>query len=181
MNKTTLIIYGIIVGVAILSSILKKKKKTGNTYQNQQKKTFTNTNQQTTTQQYKKPATTQPKSLEDILQSLLGEQKTQPTFQPKQEEKMVFTDKDPKKYTTLEEVESYEELEKEETQYYSYDTELDYKEEIVDYDKTTDHRVHGAGFDDIMEEVQVEEVSEWQDIDWRKAIITAEILKRPEY
>ncbi len=177
MNKTTLIIWALILGAAIISSVLKKKKKPTNTGSSGQKKPLTNYNKPTTTT-YNKPQTTQPKSLEDILQSLLGEQKPQKFYPPKVEEQKVFTDKEPEKYTSYEDTSTLEKAEKE---YYSYDTELNYTEEVVDYDETSDHHVHGVGFDDIKEEVVEEQVSEWADIDWRKAIITAEILKRPEY
>lgn len=177
MNNTTVVVYAVIVGVAVLSSILKKRKK-ANTNTAPKKNVSFN---QSTQIQYKKPASTQPKSLEDILQSLLGEQKIQKPVAPKMEEKLVFTDKEPNKYTTLEETEALDTLEKEEVQYYGLDTELNYTEELVDYDKTTDHRLHGAGFDQIAENEEVEEESEWAVIDWRKAIITAEILKRPQY
>ena len=177
MNKYTIIIYVIIVGVAILSSIIKKAKKTGTTNNNIPKKTSVNYNQPTTST-YKKPATTQPKSLEDILQSLLNEQKPQKTVAPKVEEKMVLTDKQPQKFTTLDESQS---LEKEEVQFFSSDEEYNYTDEMVEYDKTTDHRVHGGVFGELKIEEQVEVESEWANIDWRKAIITAEILKRPNY
>lgn len=177
MNNTTVIVYAVIVGVAILSSILKKRKKAGTNMPPKKNVGFNQTSQT----QYKKPAPTQPKTLEDILQNLLGEQKIQKPITPKIEEKLVFTDKEPNKYTTLEDVEALDKLEKEEVQYYEMDTELNYTEEMVDYDKTTDHRLHGAGFDQISEVQEVEVESEWANIDWRKAIITAEILKRPEY
>lgn len=182
MNKTTIIIYAIIVGVAILSSILKKRKKSETTTNTGPKKIITNPDSyrdnQPTTSAYKKPPATQPKSLEDILQNLLGGQQRVKTFAPEAEEEMVFPDKQPQKYTTLEGPES---LEKQKVEYYNYNTELEYKDEMVDYDKTTDHHVHGLGFDEIKEEVVVEVESEWANIDWRKAVITAEILKRPEY
>lgn len=192
MNKYTIIIYAIIVGAAILSSILKKRKKSGTANNTGPKKIITNYNQPTTSI-YKKPSTTQPKTLEDILQNLLNGPTPQKVVQPKVEEKMpdrtlhsdgVFTDKQPQKYTTLEDVESLEsleELDKQEVEYYNNDKELEYKDEMVDYDKTTDHRVHGAGFEDIKFDEPPEVESEWSNIDWRKAIITAEILKRHKY
>ena len=173
MNKYTVYIYAIIVVIAVISSLYKKLKKS-NTNVNNQKKPIP---KQTTTQ-YNKPQSTQPKSLEDILQTLLNEQKPQKINPPKVQEQKIFADKQPEKYTVTEDNKTLEKIEKE---YYNYDTELDYKEETVDYDKPVDHHVHGFGFDDIKNEIEIEEENEWADIDWRKAIITAEILKRPEY
>lgn len=174
MNKYTIIIYALIVGAAVLSSVIKKIRKTNNTNQN---KPTTNYNKPANTT-YQKPPTTQPKSLEDILQSLLNEQKPQQTYAPQVEDRMVTTDKTEYKSTTLEDETALQEVEKE---YYAQDTELGFDNEIEDYDEMTDHHVHGAGFDKIEEVVEVEEDGEWADIDWRKAVISAEILKRPEY
>ncbi len=174
MNKYTIIIYALIVGAAVLSSVIKKIRKANNTNQN---KPNTNYNKPTNTT-YQKPPNTQPKSLEDILQSLLNEQKPKQTYAPQVEDRMVTTDKTEFKSTTLEDEATLEEAEKE---YYAQDTELSFDNEIEDYDEIADHHVHGAGFDQIEEVVEVEEEGEWADIDWRKAVISAEILKRPEY
>ncbi len=161
-----------IVGVAVLSTVIKRIRKAnqGNT---QYKKPL-NTPPNTT---YKSPQT-QPKSLEDILQSLLGEQKSVIKPVPETYKEPVNNDKSLVKSTPLEDGGSLETIEEE--KYYSLDTELEYDEEEEDYDRVTDHHVHEAGFDNV-EEVVVEEENGWADIDWRKAVITAEILRRPEY
>ena len=173
MNRTTILIYALIVGVAVLSSVIKRIRKANNPPQHNKKPV--NTQPKTT---YNKPQHTKPKSLEDILQTLLNEQKpvTKPvkdTYKPP-----VVDDKPTVKSTTLEDGGSLETLEEE--KYYGYDTELDYNDEDEDYDEMPDHHVHGAGFDAIEEKV-MEEESEWANMDWRKAVITAEILRRPEY
>ncbi len=174
MDKYTYIIYFLIVAVAVIASIVKRIRKANSNSVNQQKQ-FQKPVQQTT---YQKPHSTQPKSLEDILQSLLNEQKgTQKTVPPPIQEP-VKSDKGLVKSTTLETTETLENIEEE--KYYGYDTELAYDEETEDYDLVQDHRNHSKGFDN--EQIETEqEVGEWADIDWRKAVITAEILKRPEY
>lgn len=174
MGKYTYIFYFIIVAIAIISSVVKRLKK-GNAQQNQSKipaqKSSTNTN--------KSPGSQQPKSLEDILQSLLNEQKTTQKANPTGYMDTVKSDKEPVKSTTLEDAESLESIEEE--KYYSFDSELAYNNEEEDYDNSADHRLHGKGFD--IEEVEEvgEEQEDWSDIDWRKAVITAEVLRRPEY
>jgi hypothetical protein len=173
LDNNLIIIYAIIIGVAVLSSVIKRIKKANNPQQNYKKPVSTQT--KTT---YNKPKTTQPKSLEDILQTLLNEQKpvTKPVQQTHKEP--VTSDKPPVKSTPGELFGSLETIEEE--KYYGYDTELKYDKEVEDYDKMVDHHVHGPGFD-ITEEKVEEEVNEWANIDWRKAVITAEILKRPQY
>lgn len=175
MNKTTIIIYAVIVGFAILSSVLKKRKKAGAGTQ-QPNKSFKAGNQSTGT--YQQPKQTQPRSLEDILQSLLNEQNPVKTTPREVEETTTYSDNLEEKFKSLEDPVS---LESEEKEYYSYDTELEYDEETEDYDRLADHHVHGKGFDEEFEPVEVEERDEWEEIDWRKAVVTAEILKRPEY
>lgn len=174
MNDNMVYIYLIIVAIAVISSLYKKFKQKGNTNTYNPKK---QTPSQTTTQ-YNKPQSTQPKSLEEILQTLLNGNIPPKSYTPKVEYKEEFTDKPLVKLTTPEDSPS---LEKAEKDYYGYDTELEYNKETEDYDKTTDHRLHGVGFDNINEEPILEAESEWASMDWQKAIITAEILKRPEY
>lgn len=182
MNDYMVYVYIIIVAIAVISSFYKKfkqKSKTNTFNQNKQ------TTSQTTTQYnkpqstpYNKPQSTQPKSLEDILQTILNGNNPQKVYTPKVEAKKEFADKP---LITLTPPEDSQSLEKAEKDYYGYDTELEYNKETEDYDKTTDHRLHGVGFDNIKEEPILEEESEWASMDWQKAIITAEILKRPEY
>jgi hypothetical protein len=167
MNKYTIIIYALIVGAAVLSSVLKKVRKAKGQSQG------------TGTGQQNKAPNTQPKSLEDILQSLLNEQKgnNQPIPTPKTTE--ALDDNSEFKFNTSKEEASLEEIEEE--KYYSFDTELKYDEEAEDYDQLADHHVHGKGFDAPVVVVEEEVTGEWADIDWKKAIVSAEILRRPEY
>jgi hypothetical protein len=173
LDKTTIIIVALIIGFSVLSSVIKRIKKANTPQQNYKKPVQ---NQQQTT--YNKPPQTQPKSLEDILKTLLNEQK--PVTKPTQDtyKTPVNNDKPLVKSTPLEDGGTLETIEEE--KYYGYDTELTYDKEEEDYDKMTDHRVHGAGFD-LVEEKLEEEEDEWANIDWRKAVITAEILRRPQY
>ena len=83
------------------------------------------------------------------------------------------------KFNTPAEEASLEEIEEE--KYYGYDSELSYDEETKDYDQLADHHVHGKGFDAPVVVVEEEVPGEWADIDWKKAIVSAEILRRPEY
>jgi hypothetical protein len=175
MNKSMILIWALIIGVAVISSVIKKLKKAANTGSSAQKKTVTNYNQPTTNT-YQKPKHIQPKSLEDILDQLLNPHQTPVK---KAVEQKIEADKQPIKFTSLESSESLETID--EKKYYELDTELDYNKEMEDYDKPVDHHVHGAGFDPIKEETVVEEEGEWAHIDWRKAVISAEILRRPEY
>lgn len=164
----------------MLSSVIKRIRKANNPPQNY-KKPPVNTQPKTT---YNKPQHTQPKSLEDILQTLLGEQKQ--VTKPVQQTQVppIVADKQQTKFTTLEETTTLENIDQDhyvgEDKYYGLDTELSYEKEADDFDIIQDHRLHGAGFDKIEEPV-VEEEDEWANIDWRKAVITAEILRRPQY
>jgi hypothetical protein len=179
--KTTMLIWILIVAVAIISSVIKRINKASQSGSSNYKKP--NQPQHKTT--YNKPQHTQPKSLEDILQNLLGEQKpakkqVEQTLQPP-----IIADKQPTKFTTLEETTTLENIDQDhykgEDKYYGLDTELGYEEEDKkDFDYVKDHRVHRSGFDGGIKEI-TEEESEWSNIDWRKAVITAEILRRPEY
>lgn len=173
MGKYTYIFYFIIVAVAVISSVIKRLKKANN-QQNQPQSPV----QKSNTSTYQPPVSKQPKSLEDILQTLLNEQKTIQKTNPTGYTDTVKSDKDPVKSTTLEDIESLESIEEE--KYYGFDSELAYNKEEEDYDNSTDHRLHGKGFD-IEEVVEVEEEEVWANIDWRKAVISAEILRRPEY
>lgn len=175
MNKTTIVIYAVIVGFAILSSVLKKRKKAAGTG-NQPRNQTSGTKPQP--KAYQQPNKTQPKSLEDILQSLLNEQKPVKPEPKKEEQPTLEQESYENKYQPLE-TEFSDTFN--EGEYYSYDTELEYDEEMEDYDNLEDHHLHGKGFDEPFDQEVVEEKGEWEDIDWRKAVITAEILKRPEY
>lgn len=176
MNKYTIIIYALIVGAAVISSVYKKMKKASNGGNNQQKKPVSNYQQPKQT--YQQPKTTQPKTLDDIIKSLMQETQPPVVKTPEVHKKLVSTDEGPVKSTTPEDFTTLEKMEK---TYYAQDTELSFDSEIEDYDELTDHHVHGVGFDNIKEEVMEEEKDEWADIDWRKAVISAEILRRPEY
>lgn len=167
MNKYTIIIYALIVGAAVLSSVLKKVRRANSQGQG------------TGAGQQKKAPNTQPKSLEDFLQSLLNEQKgnNRPIPSPKTAESL--DDNSEFKFNTPAEEASLEEIEEE--KYYGYDSELSYDEETKDYDQLADHHVHGKGFDAPVVVVEEEVPGEWADIDWKKAIVSAEILRRPEY
>jgi hypothetical protein len=173
LDNNLIVIYAIIIGVAVISTVIKRIRKANNQQQNYNKPT---SSQQKTN--YNKPQSTQPKSLEDILKTLLNEQKpvTKPVQQthktPVTSDKPLVKSTQEETFTTLETIE--------EEKYYGYDTELKYDKEEEDYDKTIDHHVHGLGFD-ITEEKMEEEANEWGDVDWRKAVITAEILRRPQY
>jgi hypothetical protein len=176
-----MLIWILIVAVAIISSVIKRINKASQSGSSNYKKP--NQPQHKTT--YNKPQHTQPKSLEDILQNLLGEQKpvkkpVEQTHQPP-----VIADKQPTKFTTLEETTTLENIDQDhyvgEDKYYDLDTELSYEEEDKkDFDYVKDHRLRGTGFNNTTQEIEEEE-NEWSNIDWRKAVITAEILRRPEY
>ncbi len=97
---------------------------------------------------------------------------------PEVNKQMVSPDNELVKSTTLEDQKTFEKME---ASYYAQNTELAFQSELEDYDEIADHHVHGAGFDEIAEGVVEEEKGEWDDIDWRKAVISAEILRRPEY
>jgi len=184
MSKYTIIFYAIIVGVAILSSLLKKSKKK----QNQQKTQYQpkpKTNYQPPVQKTytppPPPTSTQPKSLEDILEGLLKQQNTPVVPPPQKVENTMVSDK--KEILSPPSVENASLEEVNEEKYYGFDTELEYDEEVEDYDRVEDHHVHGKGFDNIEEVLAEPEepAGEFAEIDWRKAVITAEILKRPNY
>lgn len=176
MNKYYIYFYALIIAAAVISSVYKKFKKASSGGNNQQKKPVSS--QQQPRQTYQQPKTTQPKTLEDILKSLMDETKPPVVKNPEVQKHLVSSDKEPVKSITSEDFTTLEKMEK---TYYAQDTELGYNSEMEDYDELTDHHVHGVGFDNIKEELEVEETDEWADIDWRKAVISAEILKRPEY
>jgi len=179
MDKTTILIYSLIVGVAVLSSVIKRIRKANNPPQNNKKPLST---QQKTT--YNKPQNTQPKSLEDILQTLLNEKKPENKPVQQTQKPLVVADNQPTKFTTLENTSTLENIDEDhyagEDKYYGQDTELSFEKEANEFEIVKDHRVHGKGFDDVVEEGG-EDASEWANIDWRKAVITAEILRRPQY
>jgi len=161
------------VAVAVISSVVKRMKKANN-QQSQNNKQVN----KPMGDPYRKPSTTQPKSLEDILQTLLNEQKPTQKTPPPVYQETFKADKELVNSTTLETTESLESIEEE--KYYGFDSELAYDNEEVDFDKIVDHRNHGKGFD--LESIaEIEEESEWTNVDWKKAVITAEILRRPEY
>jgi hypothetical protein len=171
MSKYTIIIYAIIVGAAVLSSVLKKRKKAiGNVQVNREKPV---------TSEFEKSKEAQPKTLEDILKGLLNEQKMVPANNPKPDQTLVHSDKQDYKSATFSDEGSLELMEEE--KYYGYDTELSFDDETKDYDEVADHHVHGAGFDVVNQDLEDEEVGEWAEIDWKKAIVSAEILRRPDY
>ena len=188
MSKTTIIIYAVIVGFAILSSLLKKKKKPlnkpGGTIQpptpvNYNKPTVTTQNP--TPVNYNKPASSQPKSLEELLQSILNEQKPQKTIPSPIKQPLVLPDKTENKSQTLVGNDSFNEAI---TSSLDADTELLYKNEMQDYDDNADHHVHGEGFDKeflLGKDQPAIEENEWIEMDWKKAIIASEILRRPQY
>jgi hypothetical protein len=171
MNKYTIYVYAFIVAAAVLSSVVKRIRKAN---QGQANKPAGNL----TTPQPPKKDYTQSKSLEDILKTLLNEEKPLAPVIPKAQEPKISSDKSLFKSPPLETDVALEEQEKE---YYAQDTELSFDNEIEDYDEIADHHVHGFGFDAVKAEEEVEEQDEWSDIDWRKAIVTAEILRRPQY
>jgi hypothetical protein len=172
MNKYTIYIYAFIVGAAVLSSVVRRIRKANQGTTNQKPVG------KLTTQQPPKTGQTQPKSLEEILNTLLNENKPQVPQVPKVHEPQISSDKSLFKSPPLE---TDPALEEQERQYYAQDTELSFDNEIEDYDEIADHHVHGFGFDVVKEEEETENEEEWSDIDWRKAIVTAEILRRPQY
>jgi hypothetical protein len=176
MNKYTILIYALIVGAAVISSVYKKMKKASNQGNNQQKKPVSTYQQPKPN--YQKPQSNQPKTLEDILKSLMDETKPPVVKAPEVHKQLVLSDKEPSKFTTLDESLAFEKIEKD---YYAQDTELGFDNDKKDYDELTDHHVHGAGFDDMNNMIEAEEKGEWDNVDWRKAVISAEILRRPEW
>lgn len=173
MDKSILI-YVLIVGFAILSSIIRRNK------QKAQRRNYKKPQPRVQTTQKPKPKPSN-QSLDDLLETILG-QPTK-TTQPQKKQNTDYADNKRKKSEPMVHENMYKDEEAAEiADELKYDTELEYDSEMEDYDLMEDHHVHGELFDNPKEFYKSrEEYNEWRDTDWRKAIIASEILKRPEY
>jgi len=164
MEKLQILIY-LAVGVfAIVYSIYKNQGK----QKSQQKNQSQNTYKKPVNHQVNKNKGNQPKSIEDIINTLLNDSKDTVGKEVKREPVVEQT------YTD----ESSLELQSQEAQYYAQDTELKFNNETVDYDIENDHRMLE---NTEIGSVQVEKESDWVKTDWGKAVILAEVLQRPKY
>jgi|GEM_PF-6841716 len=155
MKDISTLIYIAIIVISIFGGLLGKKKKSSQPGQ---------------------PANRKPqkKTLEDIIREITGETETPRPQQPAPVVQAPSPKAEPSSYYSMKS--SLEDITEENTEVYVEDS-----EDVLAMDDVADHHVHGKGFDQPRESPLAEVEQRFEIQDWRKAIIVAEILKRPEY